>query len=158
MDKSKENTRIYDFVRLIRLNDQRLCNKIIMGIKNPAILENFINSDYNWNLNYAMAAGLIDKDDVNFLNSILGISYQYVWEKEHLPGGGVSSYYVFKEATRDGIPENLNLDIESIKHYAERKLKQAVKKMKTCIIFRLYCSAAMAARTSSSLMLRKRAI
>ena len=78
MDKSKENTRVADLIKLSEssnINDLDL--KIIMGIKNPAILNDF-RAKRTLGLSmfsYAVAAGLIDWDD-------------FKWIKEHINEGG----------------------------------------------------------------------
>lgn len=68
MDKSKENSRVEEFIHadpgVIYIN-------IIKNIKNPAILKHFLNTDGSSSFiviaEYAMAAGLIDRDDVKWI-------------------------------------------------------------------------------------------
>lgn len=69
MDKSKENTRVADLMKLMTINSGRdFETKIFMGIKNPAIF-NDAHEDYTglMILRYAVAAGLIDWDDLEWI-------------------------------------------------------------------------------------------
>ena len=67
MDKSKENTRIET---LLAMNEEAVRTKIAMGITNPQIYKEFINSEgIQWD--YAVPAGLLTKEDVQ-------------WIKEHI--------------------------------------------------------------------------
>ena len=73
MDKSKENTRVADLMRLMDLDSNNdLETKIFIGIKNPAFINDIREGCTDlMMLHYAVAAGLIDWDDLE-------------WIKEHI--------------------------------------------------------------------------
>ena len=65
IDKSKENVRIEQLKALSEEDLELLCS---VGINNPAILKQFISEDdFKWE--YAVAAGLLDWDDVAFIKA-----------------------------------------------------------------------------------------
>ena len=62
LDKSKENSRIADFINM-NSNAKFYC--ILSGIKNPAILKHYMNDSEGFN--YALAAGILDRNDVEWI-------------------------------------------------------------------------------------------
>ena len=62
LDKSKENSRIADFINM-NYNAKFYC--ILSGIKNPAILKHYMNDSENFS--YAIAAGILDRNDVEWI-------------------------------------------------------------------------------------------
>lgn len=63
MDKSKENTRIET---LLAMSEEAIKTKIAMGITNPQIYKDFMNSSsIQWD--YAVSAGLLTKEDVQWI-------------------------------------------------------------------------------------------
>lgn len=71
IDKSKENSRVKE---LIYTSENALKINITRGIKNPAILKHFLNYHTSVEIlsliidaKYAMAAGLIDRDDAKWI-------------------------------------------------------------------------------------------
>jgi hypothetical protein len=63
MDKSKENTRIAD---LLAMDTEKVRTKIAMGITNPQIYKDFIESEgLNWD--YAVAGGILEEEDVKWI-------------------------------------------------------------------------------------------
>lgn len=63
IDKSKENTRIAD---LLAMSTEDVRTKIMVGIDNPSILKQFV-ADEGMNWDYAVAAGLLEKSDVEWI-------------------------------------------------------------------------------------------
>lgn len=63
MNKSKENTRIADFLAMSEEN-QRL--KIAMGIENPQLYKDFIATE-EVDYNYAVAAKILSREDVDWI-------------------------------------------------------------------------------------------
>lgn len=63
MNKSKENTRVADFLAISE-EDQRL--KIAMGIENPQLYEDFIKTE-EINYDYAVAAKILSREDVDWI-------------------------------------------------------------------------------------------
>ena len=68
MDKSKENSRVKNFTHM---SDKVLKTNITRGIKNSAILKHFLYDEVEMDFvdaaKYAMAAGLIDRDDAKWI-------------------------------------------------------------------------------------------
>lgn len=63
IDKSKENTRIAD---LLAMSTEDVKIKMMVGIDNPSILKQFAaDEEINWD--YAVAAGLLEKSDVEWI-------------------------------------------------------------------------------------------
>ena len=63
IDKSKENTRIADFLAMSTEDLELLC---AVGLNNPAINKQFASEEaFKWE--YAAAAGLISWDDVKWI-------------------------------------------------------------------------------------------
>ena len=75
IDKSKENSRIAD---LLAMGTDAVKVKIAMGINNPAIYKQFVEDDgMNWD--YAVAAGMIEKSDSEWIK-------EHVNEEENSEG------------------------------------------------------------------------
>lgn len=66
LDKSKENSRIADF---INMHPDAQFYRILSNIKNPAILKHFMDDSENssYTFSYAMAAGILDRNDVEWI-------------------------------------------------------------------------------------------
>jgi hypothetical protein len=63
LDKTKENTRIAD---LLAMGTEAVKTKMMVGIDNPSILKQFVaEEEINWD--YAVAAGLLEKSDVEWI-------------------------------------------------------------------------------------------
>lgn len=63
LDKTKENTRIAD---LLAMGTEAVKTKMMVGIDNPSILKQFV-ADEEMNWDYAVAAGLLEKSDVEWI-------------------------------------------------------------------------------------------
>ena len=63
LDKTKENTRITD---LLAMSTDDVKAKMMVGIDNPSILKQFV-ADEGMNWDYAVAAGLLEKSDVEWI-------------------------------------------------------------------------------------------
>ena len=63
IDKSKENSRIAD---LLAMSADAVKTKMMVGIDNPSILKQFV-ADEEMNWDYAVAAGLLEKSDVEWI-------------------------------------------------------------------------------------------
>ena len=63
IDKSKENSRIAD---LLAMSTDAVKTKIMVGIDNPSILKQFV-ADEGMNWDYAVAAGLLEKADAEWI-------------------------------------------------------------------------------------------
>ena len=63
IDKSKENSRIAD---LLAMSTDAVKTKIMVGIDNPSILQQFV-ADEEMNWDYAVAAGLLEKADAEWI-------------------------------------------------------------------------------------------
>lgn len=63
IDKSKENGRIAD---LLTMSTDAVKTKIMVGIDNPSILKQFV-ADEGMNWDYAVAAGLLEKSDAEWI-------------------------------------------------------------------------------------------
>ena len=63
LDKSKENSRIAD---LLAMSADAVKTKIAVGIENPSIYKQFVeDEEMNWD--YAVAAGMIEKSDAEWI-------------------------------------------------------------------------------------------
>ena len=63
IDKSKENSRIAD---LLAMSTDAVKTKIAVGIENPSIYKQFVEDDgMNWD--YAVAAGMLEKADAEWI-------------------------------------------------------------------------------------------
>ena len=63
IDKSKENSRI---ANLLAMSADAVKTKMMVGIDNPSILKQFV-ADEEMNWDYAVAAGLLEKSDVEWI-------------------------------------------------------------------------------------------
>lgn len=64
-NKSKDATRVEEFVKLIKSDDT---TAIAMGIQNPSIYKDFLNaSSTEDKIRYGYAAGLITLDDLKWI-------------------------------------------------------------------------------------------
>ena len=63
IDKSKENSRIAD---LLAMSTDAVKTKIAVEIENPSIYKQFV-ADEGMNWDYAVAAGLLEKADVEWI-------------------------------------------------------------------------------------------
>lgn len=63
LDKTKENTRIAD---LLAMGTEAVKTKMMVGIDNPSILKQLV-ADEEMNWDYAVAAGLLEKSDVEWI-------------------------------------------------------------------------------------------
>ena len=63
IDKSKENSRIAD---LLAMSTDAVKTKIAVGIENPSIYKQFVeDEEMNWD--YAVAAGLLEESDAEWI-------------------------------------------------------------------------------------------